>query len=160
MEKEAIVEKQALILKEIEENPLTTQADLASKLGVATGTVNWHLKRLAAKGYVKMKRTGHWQWHYLLTPKGMAEKARLVEAYIQHSMKLYRETRGKSCRLLAEVRGAGYDRVGIEGHGDLVDVCRLTCLEHGMEVVSDGSYRVPVIKVEGMGLELEWPEGD
>ncbi len=160
MEKEAIVEKQALILKEIEENPLTTQADLASKLGVATGTVNWHLKRLAAKGYVKMKRIGHWQWHYLLTPKGMAEKARLVEAYIQRSMKLYRETREKSRRLLAEVRDAGYVRVGIEGDGDLMDVCRLTCLEHGMEVVSDGFDRAPVIKVEGTELELEWPEGD
>ena len=160
MEKKTVLEKQALILKEIEEKPVTTQADLASKLGVATGTVNWHLKRLSAKGYVKMKRIGHWQWHYLLTPKGMAEKTRLVEAYIQRSMKLYRETREKSRRLLAEVRGAGYVRVGIEGHGDLVDVCSLTCLEHGVEVVSDGFDRVAVIKVEGMEVKLEWPEGD
>ncbi|HID55924.1 TPA: winged helix-turn-helix transcriptional regulator [Candidatus Poribacteria bacterium] len=159
MREEAFLEKEILILKEIEENPVTTQANIASRLGVATGTVNWYLKRLAAKGLIKMKRIGHWQWRYILTPKGMAEKARLVEAYVQRSMKLYREKREEARRLLEELRKAGYGRVRIEGENDLVDICRLTCLEHGVEVVSDGSDRVPVLRVEGMELKLEWPEG-
>jgi DNA-binding MarR family transcriptional regulator len=41
------------LLTEIERDPDITQAGLATKLGVAVGTVNWHLKRLTAKGYVK-----------------------------------------------------------------------------------------------------------
>ena len=44
------------ILEHIEDEPDTTQAGLAEKLGVAVGTVNWHLKRLVEKGYVKVKR--------------------------------------------------------------------------------------------------------
>jgi len=160
MREEALLEKEVLILKEIEENPVTTQADMARKLGVATGTINWYLKRLAAKGLVKMKRIGHWQWKYILTPKGMAEKARLVEAYVQRSMRLYREKREEARRLLGEVRKAGYRRVRLEGENDLVDICRLTCLEQGVEVVSDGFARVPVLRVNGVDLELEWPDHD
>jgi len=34
------------LLEKIEQNPDATQASLASQLGVAVGTVNWHLKRL------------------------------------------------------------------------------------------------------------------
>ena len=41
------------ILDHIEKEPDTTQASLAERLGVAVGTINWHLKRLIEKGYVK-----------------------------------------------------------------------------------------------------------
>ena len=44
------------LLDQIERDPNVTQASLATQLGVAVGTVNWHLKRLIAKGYVKIKR--------------------------------------------------------------------------------------------------------
>ena len=44
------------LLEHIERDPDVTQASLAAQLGVAVGTVNWHLKRLVAKGYVKVKR--------------------------------------------------------------------------------------------------------
>ena len=42
------------ILENIEKEPDTTQASLAERLGVAVGTINWHLKRLIEKGYVKV----------------------------------------------------------------------------------------------------------
>ena len=44
------------LLTRIEENPDISQANLASELGVAVGTVNWYLKCLISKGYVKVKR--------------------------------------------------------------------------------------------------------
>ena len=44
------------LLEHIELDPDVTQASLAGQLGVAVGTVNWHLKRLVAKGYIKVKR--------------------------------------------------------------------------------------------------------
>ena len=46
------------LLEALEEEPETSQADLAVKVGVAVGTVNWYLKRWAAKGYVKIIRIG------------------------------------------------------------------------------------------------------
>ena len=44
------------LLQEIEADPDISQAKLAEELGVAIGTVNWHIKRLVEKGFVKVKR--------------------------------------------------------------------------------------------------------
>ena len=44
------------ILQHVEQEPDTTQASLAKRLGVAVGTINWHLKRLIEKGYIKVRR--------------------------------------------------------------------------------------------------------
>ncbi|NTV37274.1 MAG: winged helix-turn-helix domain-containing protein, partial [Anaerolineaceae bacterium] len=41
-----------IILDQIELDPESTQASLAGLLGVAVGTINWHIKRLVEKGYV------------------------------------------------------------------------------------------------------------
>lgn len=152
------IEHDLRILEHIEQNPDTTQAGLAAELGVAVGSVNWHLKRLVKKGYVKAKQLQRRRLRYLITPQGMAEKTRLAASYVQFSMRLYRETREEARRLLREVRGAGYQRVHIQGDGDLADVCRLTCLEQGVRVERDGS--LPVLRVEGKRLVLEWPIAD
>jgi DNA-binding MarR family transcriptional regulator len=84
------------ILEHIENEPDTTQATLAEKIGVAVGTVNWHLKRLIAKGYIKVKRAERKKLNYLITPEGIALRARLLVDYIQSSMGLYRLVRGRS----------------------------------------------------------------
>ena len=81
------------LLEEISQNPDTTQAHLAVKLGIAVGTVNWHLKRLIDKGYVKVKRAERRKLRYIVTPSGVALRAKLTKAYIEQSMSLYREIR-------------------------------------------------------------------
>lgn len=147
------------LMEALEEEPEVRQMDLAVRLGVATGTVNWHLKRLAATGYVKVKKIGRWRWSYLLTPQGMAEKARLTRAYIEQSMQLYSETRKRARELLREVKRSGYDQARIDGDNELADVCRLTCLEQGVKAVgSPGGDELPVLRVDGRALSLEWPE--
>jgi len=48
--------RELTLLEQIENDPDVNQSTLATQLGIAVGTVNWHLKRLIAKGYVKVKR--------------------------------------------------------------------------------------------------------
>jgi DNA-binding MarR family transcriptional regulator len=60
-------ENELQLLQALAESPETTQADLAARVGVAVGTVNWYLKRWSKKGYVKVSRINRWQWSYLLT---------------------------------------------------------------------------------------------
>jgi DNA-binding MarR family transcriptional regulator len=81
------------LLEYIERDPDVNQATLAANLGVAVGTVNWHLKRLIAKGYVKVKRAQRRKLRYIITPKGVSLRARLTLEYIENSFRLYRETR-------------------------------------------------------------------
>ena len=153
-------ERELQILECLEGDPDTTQADLAGRLGVAVGSVNWYLKRLIGKGYVKVSKLQRRRLRYLVTPQGIAEKARLTHAYMQASLHLYREIRTQARRLLAQVIQSGYQAVRIEGEGDLAEICALTCLEQRMRVSLDaGEPYVPTLVVEGRNLALRWPEG-
>jgi DNA-binding MarR family transcriptional regulator len=146
------------LLEEIERDPDTTQASMADKLGVAVGTVNWHVKRLIAKGFVKVKRAERRKLRYIITPEGIAERAKLTVAYIENSMLLYRQTREQSIQVLDQARRHGFDQIMIEGDGDIADVCRLTSIEQGMSIaesLDDGS--VAVIRIIGRELELKEP---
>jgi DNA-binding MarR family transcriptional regulator len=142
-----------IILEQIEQNPDTTQVSLAGDVGVAVGTINWHLKRLINKGYVKVKRAERKKLRYIITPEGISLRARLTIDYIQNQFSLYRLTREKVNSLLAEVRAEGYSEVQLIGEGDVADVCRLTCLEQSISIVED--LNAPAIEVQGLKVYLK-----
>ncbi len=145
-----------LLLEKIEDDPDVTQASLADLLGVAVGTVNWHLRRLIEKGYVKVKRAQRRKLRYIITPEGIAFRARLTINYIEQSMRLYRRTRQRVLELLSEVQRAGYRSVRIDGQGDIAEVCRLTCLEQGIAVSDDGA--LPILQIDGTKVRLQIDE--
>jgi len=143
------------LLEQIAQDPDTTQSTMAGRLGVAVGTVNWYLKRLIAKGYIKVKRAERRKLRYILTPEGLALRAQLTLNYVETSMTLYRHVRQQSRAALAEAQTRGARAVYIAGDGDIADVCRLTCLEHGVPVVLDGSGEgVAVLEVHGQKVTL------
>jgi DNA-binding MarR family transcriptional regulator len=148
------------LLEHIEENPDITQASLADQLGVAVGTVNWHIKRLVDKGYVKVKRAQRKKLRYIITPSGIAFRARLTFRYIEWSLVLYRKTRQRVSELLDELKAAGYRQVRIvvqdQGPDDIMDICRLTCMEQGIEIVD--SHKSPVLQVRGSKVNLLFHE--
>jgi DNA-binding MarR family transcriptional regulator len=146
------------ILNHIEENPDTTQADLATQLGVAVGSVNWYIKRLVNKGYVKVTQMQRRRLRYLLTPKGVAERARLTKEFMRMSLHWYRVTREASKEFLDEVKQAGYDTVCIQGDGDLAEIVYLTCLEAQVKVKPEVDPAYPVFRIEGLRTVLEWPD--
>ncbi|MGD0611162.1 MAG: winged helix-turn-helix domain-containing protein [Anaerolineales bacterium] len=144
--------RELALLENIERDPDITQASLATQLGVAVGTVNWHLKRLIAKGYVKIKRAQRKKLRYIITPEGIALRARLTVDYIEQQFSLYHNTRLRVKEHLEKARQAGYDRIRLIGDGDVADICRLSCLEQGMAIAVDGN--VPVLVVEGLKVSL------
>lgn len=153
------VEHHLRLLEAIDQNPEVTQADLAVQLGVAVGTVNWYLKRLISKGYVRIRKMQRRRLLYLITPRGIAEKSRLGILYVQASLHFYRETRAQAIQLLNQARDAGYVEVGVEGNGDLVEICRLTCLEQGLQMVrSLNGNSLPVLRADGTQLKLSMPK--
>ncbi len=103
-----------IILEQIEQNPDATQASLAGNMGVAVGTINWHLKRLVNKGYVKVKRAERKKLRYIITPEGISLRARLTIDYIQNQFSLYRSTRQKVHALLSQVRSDGDDAGAVD----------------------------------------------
>jgi DNA-binding MarR family transcriptional regulator len=152
------VENQLRILEVLEQNPETTQASLAAQLGVAVGSVNWYLKRLIRKGYVKATRMKRSRLKYFVTPQGLALKARLTSEYMQYSLRVYRELRQAARETLAQVRDKGYQAIKTNGGGEAMEIFRLTCLEEDMLVAKDSSLPLPAVQAEGMGFVAEWPE--
>src|SRR5574340_1256598 len=144
-----------IILEHIEKDPDATQATLASQLGVAVGTVNWHLKRLIAKGYVKVRRAERRKLRYIITAEGLALRARLTIDYISNSFNLYRLVRGRMLDVIQEARDKGYAAVRLEGDGDVAEVCRLTCMEQGLHSVEESNAPRLVIRDLKVFLETE-----
>jgi len=81
------------VLKHIQENPQITQRELAKALGVSLGGINYCLKGLMERGWVKLHNfnanTNKLQYAYLLTPHGVAEKAALTARYLKRKMAEY-----------------------------------------------------------------------
>jgi DNA-binding MarR family transcriptional regulator len=162
--------REMILLEQIENNPNVTQASLATHLGVAVGTVNWHIKRLIAKGYVKVKRAERRKLRYIITPEGISFRALLTIDYIEQSFLLYRNIRKRVRELLAEVKQAGFDHVRIEIEtnlddqklssqtNDIADICRLTCLEQGIKISQDMNAPALIVKGVKVILYMETPE--
>ncbi len=144
--------RERILLEQIEHDPDVTQASLATQLGVAVGTVNWHVKRLIKKGYIKATRAQRKKLRYVITPEGLAFRAILTVDYIENSLMLYRRTRRRVRELLSETRQAGFDSVRIAGDGDLADIIRLTCLEEGVKI--DTFPDLPALEVRGWKVYL------
>ena len=151
-------ERDLIILRQIEENPDVTQATMAEQVGVAVGTINWHLKRLIEKGYVKVKKAQRRKLRYIITPEGIALRARLAVDYIQTSFQLYRLVRGRMRETLEQVKDAGHTQVKLVGSGDVAEICRLTCIEQGVEIVENGS--APTLRIKELKIFIEWQDDD
>lgn len=150
-------QRDMVILERIEQNPHATQASLAAQLGVAVGTINWHLKRLVEKGYVKVRRVERRKLLYIITPEGISLRARLTLDYIQTSFRLYRLVRQRALEALQPIVEAGISAVRLEGEGDVADICRLTCHEQNLTIVED--HGAPALQIQGLMVFFRFPDG-
>jgi EPS-associated MarR family transcriptional regulator len=95
-------------LKLLQENPGVTQRALAKEVGINVSSINFCLKALAEKGWIKMgnfsKNPDKLGYAYLLTPTGMAEKAALTNRFLQRKMAEYEKLRGEIEALKLDVQ--------------------------------------------------------
>ena len=100
-----VTETHLKILKLIESNPQISQRKLAEELGVSLGKVNYCVKALIEKGMMKASNfkssTNKIGYLYLLTPKGIEEKARLTVKLLKRKIAEYE----KITQDIAELRG-------------------------------------------------------
>lgn len=141
------------ILEHIEKEPDATQATIAKMVGVAVGTVNWHLKRLIAKGYVKVKRAERKKLRYIITPEGLSLRARLLVDFIRSSMQMYRLVRERSLQAIQSLKRQGTTSARIDGDGEVAEILQLTCLEQGLTIGDDSD--LPVLRVVGLKIFVD-----
>ena len=128
-------QRDLVLLSEVEKDGGISQRTLAKRLGVALGLTNLYLKRLASKGYIKVTTIPRHRIKYLLTPKGMAKKARLTYQYMQYSLNYYRDIRRRLKHVLSDVSRNGGIRVVVYGTGELAELAYLTLREMDLTLV-------------------------
>lgn len=122
------------LLEAVEQNARITQRSLARKLGIALGLTNLYLKRLARQGYIKCVNVQSNRIAYLITPRGVSEKARLTYEFMEYSLRLYRDVRRHLHRVLSE-RASGR-LVAIYGKGEAAELAYLSLRELNVEPVA------------------------
>ena len=85
------------VMRKIGKNPNLTQRDLADQLGFSLGKLNYCLKELKIKGFVKMnnfkKSKNKMKYIYVLTPGGISAKTKLTINFMKRKMQEYDELR-------------------------------------------------------------------
>ena len=83
------------LLRKIQKNPNYSQRELAGELGISLGKLNYCLKALKEKGLIKInnftKNPNKLNYIYVLTPKGIAEKANLTINFMKRKMQEYED---------------------------------------------------------------------
>lgn len=122
------------LLNEIAQDSMVTQASLSDRLGIAVGSVNWYIKRLIHRGYVKVSRLDRTRLKYDLTPEGMAIFTQRAMLFAKDSLKVYGEYRRKARELVADLKNQGVASVHIDGDDEAMDILKLTCIEAGLSI--------------------------
>ena len=78
------------VMRILQDNPDLTQRELAEKLGLSVGGLNYCLNALMDKGWVKMQNfqnsKNKFKYVYLLTPQGIAKKVALTSHFLERKM--------------------------------------------------------------------------
>ena len=91
------------LLRKIEVNPKYTQRELSEEMGVSLGKVNYCMKKLTEKGWIKFtnftNNKNKASYIYLLTPKGIEQKAKLTYSFLAIKMKEYEMLKNEISKL-------------------------------------------------------------
>ena len=97
-------------LRRLAEGPVSNQRSLAESLGVSLGKANYVIRALVARGLVTMENVSRnpnrLGYAYLLTPKGLTEKAKLTRRFLKRKVAEYDQLQQEINSLAREVEKA------------------------------------------------------
>ncbi|MBS3918882.1 MAG: winged helix-turn-helix transcriptional regulator [Deltaproteobacteria bacterium] len=123
------------LLGEIEQNPKVSQRELSHKFGIALGVTNACIKRMARRGLIRLKGFPPRRIAYYLTPKGFAEKSKLMVHFFFYNIQHYAEMKKVISKRLLEMQEDGVKRVAFCGVSDEMEVAYITLQGSDMKLV-------------------------
>ena len=101
------------LLKILAEEPRLGQREMAKKMGISLGKVNFCVSELAVKGWIKITRLKSARkkipYIYMLTPKGLEEKGKLTVRFLRRKLAEYEEIKKQILELHNEVQQESLD---------------------------------------------------
>lgn len=114
------------LLEELERNPIVSQRELSHRFGIALGVTNACLRRMARKGWIRIRDLNPRRIGYYLTPKGILEKTRLTIHLISFRVQHYTELKKVISNSLLEMQRDGMQRIVFYGVSDEMEVAYIT----------------------------------
>ena len=137
-------------LSALEQGDVVTQMTLAKRIAVSVGLINSLLKRAIHKGYVKASAAPYKRYAYYLTPKGFAEKSRLVAEYLEVSLDFFRRARSEYTELFQWLRARGVKSVVFAGNGELVEIALSAIRDAELEAAAVFSPGANAARISGL----------
>jgi len=119
------------IIYEIGKDLNTTQRKISHQIGLSLGMTNIIMKRLIAKGYVKVKGLNRRNVQYILTPRGFAEKVRKTHRYLLRTIDTLKTVKEKIQDTVLEYYEKGEKNFTILGKGELADIVEISLRDIG-----------------------------
>jgi MarR family transcriptional regulator, temperature-dependent positive regulator of motility len=111
------------LLRQLNAQPEASQRKLAQGLGVSVGKLNYCLRALVDRGWVKAnnfrRSDNKWAYAYLLTPRGMSAKLRLTSQFLQRKEREFEALQSQIEALRIEARNPAVQ--GPRGRTQLAD---------------------------------------
>ena len=143
------------LLEELERNPIISQRELSHKFGIALGVTNACLKRMARKGWIRIRGFDHRRIGYYLTPKGFVEKSKLTFNLVSGIVQHYSELKQVIGERLLDMQKEGMKRIVFYGVSDEMEVAYVTLQGVNLKLVGivedDDKFKSQII----FGYEVE-----
>jgi len=141
-----------------------TQRHISKRLGRSVSSVNFALRLLAAKGFIKISGANPRNLRYHLTPKGVLQKSVLAYNFMKRQRALYEEVRNGLLKNLRKLSEEGIRKVSLYGWTPFTETAILSLILDGIEVSAiyvdrlnglDGWNRIPFRSVDDFKDDFE-----
>jgi len=123
-------------LEELEKTPNLSQRELSNKFGIALGVTNACLKRMARRGWIRLRKVPPRRIGYYLTPKGFTEKAKLTMTFLSYNIHHYSRLKAMIGAKFLEMVSQGVERVIFYGVSEEMEVAYVTLQGTDMALVA------------------------
>jgi len=122
------------IFEHLEETPYMSNRIATAKLGVSIKLTHIVVTRLIDKGFIQITKRDGRSFFYFLTPKGIAEKARLTYEFLDFTKQFYQKARQRSSEVCQQLALSRVKFVALLGAGDLAEIAYLGMSEHSLRL--------------------------
>ena len=126
------MDKELIILEQIQNNPHVNQRDLATVTKASLGMTNAILKRFAEKGLITIKKINNRNIRYALTAEGMEEINRRSWGYFKRTIKNVVDYKDAISEVIRQAKVDGYEGVQLIGNSDFDFIVEHQCYKIGI----------------------------
>jgi DNA-binding MarR family transcriptional regulator len=131
------------IIYEIGKDLNTTQRKISHRIGLSLGMTNLVIKKLIAKGYVKVKGLNRRQIQYILTPRGFTEKVKKTHRYLLGTIDTLKKVKEKIQDTVLEYYEKGERNFTILGKGEFANIVEISLRDMAKEDLRYSRARTP-----------------